>query len=286
MDKIKSRYNKEAEYYDDLYSEDYEYYPSNRLRRDLVNDILTDCGNVDTVLDIGCGTGQVTLTLLEEGFDVEGFDFAEKMVNQAQNNLREQGYNPNRIKQGDLLEDDIFDQRYDSALAIGVLPHFEDPEPPISAIRQYVKDDAEVLIQFRNDLFDLFSFNKHTYEFIVEELLDDVSFSEDLMEDLKERLRDACNVNKREVNAAYNEESKFEHASYQYFHNPLTVSDHFETAGFEINDIYWSHYHAIPPEFEQEYRDEFYEKSMGLEDPTDWRGHFMASMFIVHAQPV
>ena len=63
-------------------------------------------------------------------------------------------------------------------------------------------------------------------------------------------------------------------------HNPFTLRQKFEAAGSNVQTLFY-HYHCLPPMFEQAMRDQFRKLSVAMEDPTDWRGHFMASAFIL-----
>ena len=71
-----------------------------------------------------------------------------------------------------------------------------------------------------------------------------------------------------------------------YNHNPLTVQNDLLTPhGLELKGLYFYHFHALPPVFEHTDREEFRRLSAKLEEnPADWRGLFMCSTFIVHAQ--
>ena len=41
------------------------------------------------------------------------------------------------------------------------------------------------------------------------------------------------------------------------------------------------HYHALPPMLEAAAPELFRRASVAMEDPRDWRGHFMASAFVL-----
>ena len=41
------------------------------------------------------------------------------------------------------------------------------------------------------------------------------------------------------------------------------------------------HYHCLPPMFESAMPELFRRASLAMENPEDWRGHFMASAFLV-----
>ena len=63
----------------------------------------------------------------------------------------------------------------------------------------------------------------------------------------------------------------------------LTVEDEvLEPLGLKLQGIYFYHFHALPPVFEHTRPEEFRSKSWQMENPLDWRGHFLASCFIVH----
>ena len=66
-------------------------------------------------------------------------------------------------------------------------------------------------------------------------------------------------------------------------HNPLTISQEIlDPLELSLRGIYFYHYHALPPIFEESIPQEFRMNSWKIEDPEDWRGHFLASGFIVH----
>jgi len=54
--------------------------------------------------------------------------------------------------------------------------------------------------------------------------------------------------------------------------------------GFEVKNIYFFHYHRLPPIFQKDDTKLFRKLSDEIEDPTDWRGHFLASSFIIEAE--
>jgi hypothetical protein len=66
-------------------------------------------------------------------------------------------------------------------------------------------------------------------------------------------------------------------------HNPFELRQQVERAGFTDVRVLFYHYHALPPMFEAAMPALFREMSVAMEDPFDWRGHFMASAFIVTA---
>ena len=64
-------------------------------------------------------------------------------------------------------------------------------------------------------------------------------------------------------------------------HNPFELQARFARAGFVDVKAHFYHYHCLPPMFEQAAPELFRQASIAMEDPADWRGHFMASAFFV-----
>jgi hypothetical protein len=59
------------------------------------------------------------------------------------------------------------------------------------------------------------------------------------------------------------------------------LKERFVAAGFADVRVLFYHYHALPPMLEGALPKLFRNASLAMEDPSDWRGHFMASAFII-----
>ena len=64
-------------------------------------------------------------------------------------------------------------------------------------------------------------------------------------------------------------------------HNPFVLKQQFIAAGLSDVDVLFYHFHCLPPMFESIVPDIFQQQSVAMENPHDWRGHFMASAFFV-----
>jgi SAM-dependent methyltransferase len=279
-DQVKQYYNQVADEYNQHYAEEVEGYPQNRIRRDIIVERLVE-EDVDTVLDVGCGDGSVTLSLLKNGIDATGFDFAEEMAAEAQTKLEKNGYDGDRIHQDDLREELPREESYDAVIALGVFPHVPEIEPNLENVYKTLSDDGVALIQFRNKIFDIFTLNQYTYDFYENQLLRDVELPEDPDTALKQRIRDACNVTRTEPEKDDNDKELSYEDIYAPFSNPFTVENQWKKIGFSNLDMLFYNYHGMLPEFEEVYPDAFRKASLELEDPDDWRGYLMASSFIL-----
>ncbi len=59
------------------------------------------------LLDLGCGTGSMTLALAEEGYDMTGLDLSEEMLSEADSRAREAGKNI-LFLQGDMTDFELY----------------------------------------------------------------------------------------------------------------------------------------------------------------------------------
>lgn len=250
-------------YYDDYYGERAAYPP---LHRELITGLLEQAGS-RSVLDAGCGPASFLRGLLDTGLDLHGFDLSPEMVEEARRVLGKRG----RVWEGSVLSPDSFRGRYDAVLCIGVLPHVpeEADEPVLVNLHDAVNEGGLVVVEARNQLFSLFTLNRYTYEFFRDELVrpDD----EAVLAPLERQLRmDLPPVRSGTAGAPGYDEVL------SRTHNPLVLRRQAEAAGFRDVRTLFYHYHALPPLLEPSV-----EASLALEDPSDWRGHFMASAFLL-----
>ena len=275
-------------YYEDYYGPDAAYPP---VHRDLLIGVLRDSG-ARTVLDAGCGPASFLRHAAEKGFDVYGFDLVPEMVEEARRVLAEYGVPADHVWQGSVLSEDAFRRRdqkgggVDAAVCVGVLPHIPDgsEDDVIRSLRSAVLPGGLVALEGRNQLFALFTLNRYTYEFFRDELVrpDRISSADasaavsGALDDLRERFRmDLPPVRRgRAGEPGYDE-------VLSRTHNPLLLREQFASHGFEDVRLLFYHYHALPPMLEPAMPELFRDLSLSMEEPGDWRGHFMASAFIL-----
>jgi 2-polyprenyl-3-methyl-5-hydroxy-6-metoxy-1,4-benzoquinol methylase len=261
-------------------------YPANYFRLQILVSRLASL-EAKRVYEVGVGEGTPLLALAQMGIEVAGCDISQEMVERARARLLEAGLVPETVAWGDIQDSVTFahqlrDGRFDAVIAAGVLPHVDNDSLFLDNLKMLLRDGGTALVEFRNKLFSLFTFNRNTLEFVIEDLLAGVDRGvlETVGEDLTARLamdEPARRLGARAGAPGYD-------AIPSKFHNPFELVQLFERHGFSDARIHWYHYHPAPPLLEGALGQRYRAAALALEhDPSDWRGHFLCSAGVVEA---
>lgn len=289
-DSVRSCYSTwSATYYDEYYGPNAPYPP---MHRDLLRAALREAG-VREVLDAGCGPASFLRELAGEGIELYGFDLTPEMVEEGKRVVRALGVPPERIWQGSVLAAESYrrpdgDDAFESAVCIGVLPHVppEADETVLANLHDAVRPGGLVAVEARNELFALFTLNRFSHRFLLDELVEADSLLERAGSEA-DALRGALEGLGRyfRLDLPPTRKGKAGEPGYDEIlsraHNPLVLPRLFAAAGFDDVRTLFYHFHALPPMLAAAAPALFGRESLALEDPTDWRGHFMASGFLV-----
>ena len=263
-------------YHADYYASAGAYPP---VHQDIVRDVLKRSG-ARTLLDAGCGPASMLRSLTDLDLQLYGFDLTPEMVTEAR---RIMGTLPkDRLWVGSVTDRSAYGAlNYDAAICIGVLPHIPESADAevVRNLFQAVHPGGTVLLEARNELFALFTQNRYTHDLIARRLVPAGALGSEgakALEAMKQHFRmDLPPVRKgKSGEPGYDE-------VLSRTHNPFELRAQFETVGFREVEVLFYHYHCLPPMFERELPELFRRQSVAMEDPRDWRGHFMASAFIV-----
>lgn len=139
IETTKEAYNKMAKEWSD------KYFPSTKVENKIdkfVNYITTG----KKILDVGCGPGRDTKSLMNRGFDVIGIDFSEEMVREAKS----------RVPSGDFRLMDMrkldFDKNsFDGVWAFASLLHIPKEQAPkvLTEFRRVLKKSGVLAISMK-----------------------------------------------------------------------------------------------------------------------------------------
>ena len=281
---VRSCYSSWAKsYFDDYYAGAAAYPP---VHVDIVRDLLRRSG-AKTLLDAGCGPASMLRRLADLGLELYGFDLTAEMVEEARRVMAAWNVPPDRFWQGSVA--DAADYRrppagYDAALCFGVFPHVPASldEAAIANLHAALAPGGMVAIEARNQLFALFTLNRYTRDLFLNYLI----AADALTEAERAAIAPALAALEKQfrVDLPPPRQGKAGEPGYDEVlsrtHNPLVMRSQLEAAGFRDVRVLFYHYHALPPMLEAHAPEWFRRRSLELENPADWRGHFMASAFI------
>lgn len=279
-------------YYDEYYSG--QAYPP--VHVGLVRDLLRDAG-ARTLLDAGCGPASMLRDLADLDLERWGFDLTPGMIEEARRVLAEQGLPGARLWQGSVLDAAAFragpdcpEGGFDAAICFGVLPHVpeEADRAVLAHLRDAVRPGGLVALEARNQLFALFTLNRYSRDLFREVLIDSDRLTR-MARDADER--SALEQGLAEMDARFRTDLPPVRKGYDAepgydeilsrTHNPLALAAAARELGLDAVETLFYHFHAVPPMLEERAPRLFREASLALEDPRDWRGHVMASAFVL-----
>jgi SAM-dependent methyltransferase len=301
MAKDRKAYRDTADHYaslPEIYTEQYDpellltsaEYPANQFRLGRVIERLKSRGGIDRLVDLGLGEGTPAMRVRDAvGCEVWGMDYTAEMLEAAHANFAAHGADPDRLRQGDVqdwksCEPLLADGSFDAALCLGVMPHVTDDASALSNIHRCLAPGGVAFVSFRNPLFNLFTMNRLTHEFIVDELMAEVD--EGMRKVASDTLKQKLQMDRPPVRTVNERGGAGYDTVLARFHNPLTVGQIFAAAGFSDLNFHFYHYHPVAPWLEGETVDKgaFRKAAIGLEGETSgWRGYFMCSAYMVEA---
>lgn len=261
-------------------------YPANFFRLQKVIEILRDRG-VSSLYDLGAGEVTPAIAISEAlGIDFRASDLSPEMVRLGKENLINHNMNPDWLTLVDIRDMEAIKAeaarvgQFDAVIALGVIPHVADDAWFVEAMSLFLKPGGTLVLQFRNSMFSMFTFNRLTKEFILDELMAPIpqKFKDAVANDLDQRLAvDKPPIRRRDDGHGYDE-------ILSKFNNPLELAEVVKAQGFTDLSYRWYNFHPTYPMIaggfdNQEYR----QGQIDLEADTSWRGMFLCSAGMIIA---
>lgn len=279
-------------YYEEYYTANTAYPP---VHADLLRHLLADAG-ARVVLDAGCGPASF-LRDLPEDVDGWGFDLTPEMIESGRRFMSDVDRPADQLWVGSVLDAEAFTPPvetgsapvFDAAVCIGVLPHVADDadEAVLRNLVGAVRPGGTVVVEARNELFGLFTMNRYTHRLFTERLVpvdrlraaagpqDDVGAAFATLEGLFRTDQPPIRIGEDGGTPGYDE-------VLSRTHNPFELRALAERVGLRDVRVRFYHFHSLPPLAASEAPVAERTVSLQMEaDPQDWRGHFMASAFLL-----
>ena len=286
---VSSHYDGSASSYSEQYDPERlwtnEEYPANYFRLQLVQRLLAAAGST-SVYELGCGDATPLVRIAEQGIRVAGNDLSPEMVRFAHANLVAANLDPQAVSlldaqdPGALASEREHRGLFDAVMALGVIPHVADDVQFVAGMNMFLRPGGQLLLQFRNSMFSMFTFNRLTKEFVMDELLVGVpeGIRDVVSADLDSRLAvDKPPVRTRPTGAGYDQ-------ILSRFHNPFDLAEVVKAAGYLDIRFHWYNVHPAYPMLSGQIDPRAYRQAqMDLEGDIGWRGMFLCSAGLIEA---
>jgi len=263
-----------------------EEYPANYFRLQKVIDVLREKG-ARNFYDLGAGEASPAIGIREAlGIDFRASDLSPEMVRIGRDNLATHGLEPEWLELVDIRDMDAIKMeakrvgQFDAVIALGVIPHVEDDSWFVEAMSLFLKPGGTLILQFRNSMFSMFTFNRLTKDYILDEVMAPIpqEFKDAVAVDLDGRLAvDKPPIRRRDDGHGYDE-------ILSKFNNPFELAEVVKSHGFTDLSYRWYNFHPTYPMIAGEFDPKEYRQAqIDLEADTSWRGMFLCSAGMIIA---
>lgn len=240
-----------------------------------------------SVLDIGCGGGWTVLDGLERGINARGIEPVAELSAFGSRLLESRGMDPDRVRPGDLADlASLPAASQDCVALLSVLPHVPAGKwlDVHASIAHVLRPGGRVIAAYRNELFDFFTFNSFTVETFDRSLWAGAAFEQVHAAGALDGVKSL--ISHPDVPGPYFTAARDKSfgALSRVKSNPLAAPTFLSAFGLAVDRIRFYHFHCVPPLLAPtlpQFRS--INHRLEAELSSDWRGHFMAAMFLVEA---
>jgi len=115
----------------------------------------------EPVLELGCGTGRITIPIAEEGWDIVGLDVSERFLKHAREKAQEEDL------EIDWMRGDMRDFSLDEKFSLIIVPfntihhilELDGLERVLNNVKRHLKEDGRFIVEFFNPDLDILNRN-------------------------------------------------------------------------------------------------------------------------------
>lgn len=219
-----------------------------KQRNGYVLKVIKNREETRSILDVGCGTGDLVCEIAKKGINATGVDFAQEMIEIALKKAQEEQLEKANFECCSIFDFDFSKSKYNVISANGFIEYITQNELNkfFDLVYEALAPNGSFIVGSRNRLFNIFSLNAYTQyeinESAVEGLLEEaiVLASGEGLEDLLKRKPIAF----QKTDTKHTKTGIDVTTRYQY--TPLQLITLLKNNGFNATEIYPIHIHAIP----------------------------------------
>jgi 2-polyprenyl-3-methyl-5-hydroxy-6-metoxy-1,4-benzoquinol methylase len=138
-----------------------------KQRNDCVLDVIkNDRENTKSLLDVGCGTGDLVCDAAKLGVSATGIDFAEEMIINAKKNAADNNIKNTVFECGSIFDMNVKNKKFDIISANGFIEYisYEQLDDFFDIVSHALLPNGSFVFGSRNRLFNIISFNEFTLQ--------------------------------------------------------------------------------------------------------------------------
>jgi 2-polyprenyl-3-methyl-5-hydroxy-6-metoxy-1,4-benzoquinol methylase len=211
--------------------------------------VIEQRGTTRSVLDVGCGTGDLVCDIARMGIDATGVDFSWEMVDIARARGDQEKLDRANFHCSSIFDFDVTQRRYDVVSAMGFIEYIslEELDRFLDLSYEALNSGGSLVLGSRNRLFNLFSLNSFT----VEEINTGTAIL--LLTEATALASGISLAALGELEAAPLQKPSGEqprtgiNVSLRYQFTPMQLIRMLTARGFVIKQLYPIHIHGVPP---------------------------------------
>lgn len=224
-------------------------------RNGFVFHVIKNRATTKSMLDVGCGTGDLICDIARMGVDSTGIDFANEMIDIARARAEQEQLERAHFYCSSIFDFDLTERRYDVVSANGFIEYISLNELDrfLDLSYQALNPDGSLVLGSRNRLFNIFSINSFTFEEI------NNGTATLLMREAIALASGTTLSEFAEMETAPLQRPNAEHqrtgidVSTRYQFTPAQLIKMLKARSFAIKQLYPIHIHGVPPVFKDQH---------------------------------
>jgi 2-polyprenyl-3-methyl-5-hydroxy-6-metoxy-1,4-benzoquinol methylase len=224
-----------------------------KQRNGYVTDIIKARKVTESILDVGCGTGDLVCELSKQGIKSTGVDFSQDMINIALGKIQEDLINNTNFKCCSIFDFDLSSTIYDVICANGFIEYISKDElvKLLDIVYKALSSNGSLILGSRNRLFNIFSLNSFTKnelsEGFVETFIEEsiaLAANKTIEEIMMLKSAPVQNSNEKHTKTGIDVGTRFQYS-------PLQLIKILNDCGFKVLEIFPINIHCTPPIFKE-----------------------------------
>lgn len=254
--------------------------------RIFLDKIMPPLGKSVKILDYGCGLGRLCTALVSAGYDAWGMEKHDDMRALAEESVAQVAGGEKRMLPGSVDELAAMPAAsFDVVVVMGVFQYLSKAEydRTLAAIHRILKPGGTMVATWQNAMFDAFTFNKYTVDFMMSKLIGPLvekPQADAIKADIEGLM---VNFDKPPYAATRARDNIF-----VYLTNPLTIEGHLREAKFAAKQKFFYEWFGLPPLITSKHPEAAKKiaERFEVDNAKSWQGHFMANAFLIEATKI